>query len=181
MQVYHNSGRMRDFGHMPDFGRKTWLRSYAWLRSEDMTPIVYLDSGDTSRLWLTSRLRSYLMNSVAHHGSNGWAGRMPYHLSCERLCMTGLDDCDILQPGHLVESKLGGMHDSFSIQNLSISRLRMFKCQVMCRATDGHLAWLDLRETWVSRRTRYPCNSSGSRYSNVWSGKLRLYAMWPWH
>jgi hypothetical protein len=65
MQVYHNSGRMRDFGRIPDFGRKMRLRS------EDMTPIVYLDSGDTSRLRLTSRLRSYLMNSVAHHGSNG--------------------------------------------------------------------------------------------------------------
>jgi hypothetical protein len=31
-------------------------------------------------------------------------------LSCERLCMTGLDDY-ILQPEHLVGSKLGGMHD----------------------------------------------------------------------
>jgi hypothetical protein len=72
---------------------------------------------------------------------------MPYHLSCERLHMAGLDDCNFLQPGHLVESRLGGTHDSFSVRNLSISRLRMFKCQAMCRVTNGHLAWLDLRET----------------------------------
>jgi hypothetical protein len=33
------------------------------------------------------------------------------YLSCERLRMAGLDDCNILQPGHLVESRLGGAHD----------------------------------------------------------------------
>jgi hypothetical protein len=52
---------------------------------------------------------------------------MSYHLNCERLRMAGLDDYNILQPGHLVRSRLGGMHDLISIQNLSISRLRMLK------------------------------------------------------
>jgi hypothetical protein len=79
---------------------------------------------------------------------------MCYHLSCERLHMVELDDCNILQPGHLVRSRLGGVHDSFSVQNLIISRLRMFKCQVMCHATGRHLARLDLIETSISRRTR---------------------------
>jgi hypothetical protein len=98
---------------------------------------------------------------------------MSYHLSCERFRMVGLDDCNILQPGHLVGSKLGGTHDSFNIQNLNISHLYMFKCEAMCRATNEHLAQLDLRETRVSRKTRYTCNSSGSRSLNVWSGVSR--------
>jgi hypothetical protein len=41
------------------------------------------------------------------------------YLSCERLRMVELDDCSILQPGHLVESRLGGMHDPISVQNLN--------------------------------------------------------------
>jgi hypothetical protein len=40
------------------------------------------------------------------------------YLSCERLCMARLHDCSILQPGNLVKNKLGGMHDSISVQNL---------------------------------------------------------------
>jgi hypothetical protein len=72
---------------------------------------------------------------------------MSYHLSCERIHMAGLDNGSILQPGHLVGSRLGGMHDSFNIQNLSFSWLHMFKCQTMCCMTDRHLARLDLRET----------------------------------
>jgi hypothetical protein len=67
---------------------------------------------------------------------------MSYHPGYERFRMAGLDDCSILQPGHLVGSRLGGTHDSFSIQNLSISWLRMFKSQVMCRVTNEHLAQL---------------------------------------
>jgi hypothetical protein len=144
-----------------------WLRLYARLRLEDMTPVVYLNSSCTSWLWLMSWLWSYLLTLVTHHVSSRWACRMSYHLSCERLCMAGLDDCNILQPGHLVRNRLGGMHDSFSIQNLSILRLCMFKSQAMCRVTNQHLAQLDLRETRVSRRTWYPCNSGGSRSSNV--------------
>jgi hypothetical protein len=58
------------------------------------------------------------------------------YLSCERLRMARLYDCSILQPRHLVESRLGGIHDSFSIRNLNISSLRKFKCQTMCRATN---------------------------------------------
>jgi hypothetical protein len=42
MQVYHDSGRRRDFGRMSDSGHISQL----W--SEDMTPVVYLDSGRTS-------------------------------------------------------------------------------------------------------------------------------------
>jgi hypothetical protein len=49
------------------------------------------------------------------------------YLSCERLCMAGLDDCNILQPRNLVGRRLGGTHDSISVQNLSISWLRMLK------------------------------------------------------
>jgi hypothetical protein len=59
---------------------------------------------------------------------------MYYHLSCERLRMVGLDDYSILQLGHLVGSRLGGMHDSISIQNLSISRLHM----LMSRTTNEY-------------------------------------------
>jgi hypothetical protein len=95
---------------------------------------------------------------------------MSYHISCERLRMARLDGYKILQLEHLVKSRLGGTYDSFSVQKLSISRLRMFKCQAMCHATDGHLARLNLRETRVSKRTQYPCNSGGSRSLNVWSG-----------
>jgi hypothetical protein len=50
------------------------------------------------------------------------------YLCCERLRMAGLDDCSILQPGHLVQSRLEGMYDLFSVQNLSISWLCKFKC-----------------------------------------------------
>jgi hypothetical protein len=81
---------------------------------------------------------------------------MSYHLSYERLCMAGLDDCNILQLEHLVWSRLGETQDSFNIWNLSILWLCMFKCQAMCHVTDRHLAQLDLRETRVSRRTQYP-------------------------
>jgi hypothetical protein len=51
------------------------------------------------------------------------------HLSliCERLHMIGLDDCIILQPEHLVESKLSRAHDLVSVRKLSILRLRMLK------------------------------------------------------
>jgi hypothetical protein len=142
MQVYHDSGHMGDFGRMPNSSWKMRLCSYAWLRlyarlwSEDMTLIVYPDSGCTSRFWLTSWLWSYLLSPVTHHGSGRWACCMSYHHSCERLYMVGLEDCSILQPRHLVRSRLGGTHDSFSILNLSISWLRMFKCQAMCRATN---------------------------------------------
>jgi hypothetical protein len=118
---------------------------------------------------------------VAHHGSGRRAYRMSYQLICERLRMVELDDCSILQLGHLVGSRMSRAHDSISVRNLSISRLRMLKCQAMCRATNEHLARLDLRETRVSRRTRYPCNLGGSRSLNVWSDKLRLSAARPWH
>jgi hypothetical protein len=148
IQVYHDSGCMHDFCRMPNSGQKMWLQS------EDMTSFIYSDSDHTSRLWLMSRLRSFLLTLVVHHGSIRWAGRMCSHLSYERLHMVELDDCNILQPGHLVRSRLGGVHDSFSVQNLIISRLRMFKCQVMCHATGRHLAQLDLIETSISRRTR---------------------------
>jgi hypothetical protein len=49
------------------------------------------------------------------------------YLVCERLHMAGLDNYNILQLGHLVISILRGMHDSISVQNLSISWLRMLK------------------------------------------------------
>jgi hypothetical protein len=48
IQVYHDSGCMRNFGRMPDSGQKMRLLSYVPLRSEDMTPIVHPNSGHTS-------------------------------------------------------------------------------------------------------------------------------------
>jgi hypothetical protein len=54
--------------------------------------------------------------------------------------MDRLDECNILWLGHLVGSRLRGMHDSINIQNLSISRLRMFKSQAMFRMINEHLA-----------------------------------------
>jgi hypothetical protein len=72
---------------------------------------------------------------------------MSYYLSYERLHMAGLDDCSILQLGHLVRNRLGGMQNSFNVQNLGISWLRMFKSQARRRATNEHLAQFDLRET----------------------------------
>jgi hypothetical protein len=77
-------------------------------------------------------------------------------LSCERLHMAKLDDCSILQPRHLVQNRLGGMHDSISIQTL---RSHSFACgcsQAMCHMTKEHLAWRDLRKTRASRGTQYP-------------------------
>jgi hypothetical protein len=49
------------------------------------------------------------------------------YLSSKRLCLAGLDDCSILQVEHLVKSRLGGTHDSISVQNLSFSRLLILK------------------------------------------------------
>jgi hypothetical protein len=102
-------------------------------------------------------------------------------LSCERLHIAGLDDCSILQPGHLVRNSLGRMHDSFSVQNLILHSFACTSSQAMSRATKEHLAWCDLRQTRVSGETRYPTNSGGSRFLNVWSRELRLYAAQPWH
>jgi hypothetical protein len=76
-QVYHDSS------HMPNYNWKIWL-------------VIYSDSGRSSQFWSTSRLWSYLLTLVMHHGFGRWACRMSYHLSCERLRMTGLDDCIIL-------------------------------------------------------------------------------------
>jgi hypothetical protein len=95
------------------------------------------------------------------------------YLSCERLHMAGLDDCNILQPGHLVESRLGGTHDSISVQNLSSHDFACSSNQAMSHVTKEHLARRDLRQTRVSRGTRYLYNSGGSRSVNVWSGWFR--------
>jgi hypothetical protein len=166
MQVYHDSDRLHDFGHMPNSGRKEWLWSYV------PTPVVLLDSDqhhDSGCIsWLT------------HHGFGQWVCRMSYHPSCERLCMAGLHDYNILQPRHLVRSRLGVMHDLFSVQNLSISRLCMFKSKAMCCTMNDHLAPLDLRESRVSRLTQYPCNSGRSRFLNVWLDEPGIYAAQPW-
>jgi hypothetical protein len=70
--------------------------------------------------------------------------------------MAGQDDCSILQPGHLVRNRLGGMHDLISVQNL---RSRSFACkssEAMGRTTKQHLACHDLRKILVSGVTRYP-------------------------
>jgi hypothetical protein len=72
------------------------------------------------------------------------------YLSCERLCMVGLDDYNILQPEHLVENRLGGTHDSISVQNLRSHGFACTSSQVMSHMTKEHFAWHDLREPRVS-------------------------------
>jgi hypothetical protein len=75
-------------------------------------------------------------------------------LSCERLRMAELDDCSILQLRHLVENRLGGTHDSISVQNLISHSFACTSSQAMSRATKEHLAWRDLWQTRVSRGTQ---------------------------
>jgi hypothetical protein len=69
------------------------------------------------------------------------------YLSCERLFMAELDDCSILQPRQLVESRLGGTHDSISIQTLSSHGFTCTSSQAKSRMTKEHLARHDLRQT----------------------------------
>jgi hypothetical protein len=52
-------------------------------------------------------------------------------LNCERLHMAGLDDCNILQPRHLVGNGLGGTHDSISVQNLTLYSFTCMSSQAM--------------------------------------------------
>jgi hypothetical protein len=82
-----------------------------------LTPARWYDSGCIS--WLRSHLPTPVdvTTSVTHHSSGRCACHMSYHLSYERLRMARLDDYIILQPGHLVGSRLGGTHDSFSVWN----------------------------------------------------------------
>jgi hypothetical protein len=70
MQLYHDSGRMRDFGrmldsgHMPDYGRKTWLRLYI------TTPVALSNFGwrhDSDRIfWLWSRITALADEHVTY-------------------------------------------------------------------------------------------------------------------
>jgi hypothetical protein len=116
----------------------SWLRSYVWLQSH---------ASCTSWLWSTSQLRMSLLTLVVHHDSGQWARRLSYHLSCERLQMARLEDCIILQIGHLVENRLGGMPDSISAQNLRSHNFACRNSQTMCHATKEHLACCDLRKS----------------------------------
>jgi hypothetical protein len=77
-------------------------------------------------------------------------------LNCGRLCMAGLDDCSIIQLGHLVWSRLGGTHDLISVQNLRLHNFACGSSQAMCRATKEHLACRGPRLTWVTGGTRHP-------------------------
>jgi hypothetical protein len=101
------------------------------------------------------------------------------YLNYERLHMVRLDDCNILQPRYLIGSRQRGTHDSIIIQNLSSQDVACTSSQSLSHTTKEHLAQHDLRQTRVSGGTQYPCNSDGSRFSNVWSGELRLYATRP--
>jgi hypothetical protein len=103
------------------------------------------------------------------------------YLSCERLCMARLNDYNILQPRHIVGSRLGGMHDLINVQNLSSHDFACTSSQAKSHMTKENLAQHDLRQTRVSGGTRYPCNSDESRSLNVWSGELRFYATRPRH
>jgi hypothetical protein len=64
--------------------------------------------------------------------------------------MAGLDDCSILQPRHLVQNKLVGMHDLISIQTLRSHSFACGSSQAMRYTTKEHLAWSDLRKIRVS-------------------------------
>jgi hypothetical protein len=140
----------------------SWLRSYArlrshdQLRSKDITPVVYPDSGHTSWLRSTSQLWMSLLTPIVHHDSDQWACRLSYHLSCERLRMAGLDDCNILQAIHLVKNRLGGTHDSISVQNIRSHNFTCKNSHVVCYTTKEHLACRNLRKIRVSGGTRYP-------------------------
>jgi hypothetical protein len=54
--------------------------------------------------------------------------------------MARLDDCGILQPGHLVGSRLGGTDDLISVQNLSSHSFASTSSQAMSCVTKEHLA-----------------------------------------
>jgi hypothetical protein len=69
------------------------------------------------------------------------------YLTCERLHMAGLADRNILQPGYLVGSRLGGTHDSISVRNLSSHSFACTSSQAMSHATKEHLARHDLTQT----------------------------------
>jgi hypothetical protein len=57
------------------------------------------------------------------------------YLSCERLCMAELDDCNILQPGHLVESRLGGCITQSAFKTSVSHDFTCSSSQATCRAT----------------------------------------------
>jgi hypothetical protein len=153
---------MHDFGHLPNSGRKTWLRSY--IPTLDAHPDFgrHHDSGHASRLRPMSVLHVLPFQLwKTPHGRARWL----QHLTGQTLSQkqTGRD-ASLLQrskPRHLTTSHV--------------------QVSGHVPRNQRHLAWLDLRETRVSERTRYPCNSGGSRSSNVWSGEQRLYDTWPWH
>jgi hypothetical protein len=147
---------MHGSDRMPHSGWRMWFRSYARLRLEDMTPVVYPDFGRISQFRSSSQLWTYLLTPVTHHDSGQWVRRLSYHISCERLCMAGLNDCIILQPGHLVENRLWGMHDSISVQNLISHSFACESSQVVCCATKDLLACHNMRKIWVSGGTKCP-------------------------
>jgi hypothetical protein len=68
------------------------------------------------------------------------------YLKCERLRMARLDDCIILHPKYLVISRLGGTHDSITIQNLSSQGFACMSSEAMSHVTKEHLARCDLRQ-----------------------------------
>jgi hypothetical protein len=57
--------------------------------------------------------------------------------------MARLDDCSILQ----LKNRLGGTHDSISIQNLLAYSFAGMSSQAMCHATKEHLALCNMRQT----------------------------------
>jgi hypothetical protein len=119
------------------------------------TPVGRYDPGCISWLQSMSQLRTSLLTLVVHHDSDQWERCLSYHLSYERLRMAELDDCSILQPEHLVENRLGGTHDSISVQKLRSHNFACRSSQTMCHVTKEHLACWDMRKNQVSRGTRY--------------------------
>jgi hypothetical protein len=128
---------MHNFGRMLDSDRISRLRSHFLTPVDVTTSDVSTDSGCAS--WLRSMSVPPILPPQR-----------------ERLRMARLDDCSILQPEHLVENRLGGTHDSISVQNLRSHNFACRSSQTMCRATKEHLACHDLRKIWVSGGTWYP-------------------------
>jgi hypothetical protein len=70
--------------------------------------------------------------------------------------MAGLDDYNILRPRHLVQNRLGWMHDLISVETHKLHNFACGSSQIMHRVTKEHLAWYDLRKIRVSGGTRKP-------------------------
>jgi hypothetical protein len=157
-----NSGRMLDSDHMSNFGHKIWLRSYI------PTPLALFDSGrchDSGRIsWLRSMSMPHILPPQLWKTLHGRV-RWQHHLANQKFSrkQTGRDAWLDQRSKH---------------QYLTASHAQVVSFEPRDQRA-LNLGWSE--RNWVSKRTRYPCNSGGSRSSNAWSGKPSLYVARPWH